>query len=97
LKPRHYARPEDHKSEELKFDDLKEKCMMSAVVPFKQVRFGPVMHKVTNDQVYYYNFHVKEHYTFKIAFTGRRSVCPGFASLKEKPNTFKRIIRNKEV
>jgi hypothetical protein len=96
MKPKKYARPHDHKFENLKIDDLYTQCDLSTNAVHKHVRFGPVMHKVTNDQIYYYNFHVKEHYVFKLFFTGRRSVCLGFASLKEKPRTFKRIIKSKD-
>jgi hypothetical protein len=92
-----YARPEDHKFENLSFGTMRDKCLYNHLTPLKHVRFGPVMHKVTNDEVFYYNFHVKEHFSYKLGFSGRHSLCPGFATLKEKPANFKRIIKGVEI
>jgi hypothetical protein len=61
----------------------------------RQVRFGPVTQTVTNDQKLY-NFNVKEHFSMKVGFAGRRSICPGFETLKEKPSNWNRVVKDKQ-
>jgi hypothetical protein len=97
LKPKKYAFPEKPGFENYDVAKLQQETDISAITNQKTVCFGPVMHKVTNDQVIFYRYYCKVHYSFKIGFTGRRSLAPGFASLKEKPAGFKRTIKGKEV
>jgi hypothetical protein len=63
MKPKHYYRPPDTKFENVNVEKLSEVGMVGEIMKNKTVRFGPVMHKVSNDQESHYNFHVKEHYT----------------------------------
>jgi hypothetical protein len=96
LKPKKYAFPEKPGFESYDVEKLKKETDMSEINK-KTVVFGPVMHKVTNDQVIFYRFYCKVHYLYKLGFTGRRYLTTGFASLKEKPAGFKRKIKNIEV
>jgi len=60
------------------------------VAYFKCVCFGPI---VKNEMQEWYEFQVRSNYVYKLSFVGKRSKCPGFATLKEKPAGFKRNVK----
>jgi hypothetical protein len=95
-KPKKYYIPDDNKLENVTALQLLQKTDVRPTMHNRVVRFGPVLNGVT-DQEFIYNFDVKEHIQYKIGLTGRRSVCPGFASLKEKPAGWKRLVKDKQV
>lgn len=59
--------------------------------------FGPIMDNPGEKFNVKYTFSSKVHYTYKFSFVGKRSKCPGFAMLREKPGGFKRKVKGKTM
>lgn len=66
----------------------------------KVICFGPMIpNQAAFEDKNYYSiaFNVKVNYSYHMTFTGMKSKCPGFATLKEKPAGFKTLTKGDVV